>query len=337
MDYLPMFVDLRGRACLVVGGGEVALRKAALLLRAGALVQVVAPRPSAGLRKLASKRALRLVRRAYAARDLRGVELVIAATDRAEVNARVAADAGARRVPVNVVDQPALCSFIMPAIIDRSPVLVAVSTAGASPSLARLTRARLEAALPARLGELAAFAAGHREAVKRRVAGVNARRLFWDRALDGEIGELVLAGRARMAHAALERLLLADPARAGAAPEARVALIGAGDGDADRLPLEALRWLGRADVILHDARVSPSVLALGRREAERVDAGRIGLRAGWSLERVARSAARHARGGRVVCVLRVGDPYAGAARETRLLERSGVVATRIRPAPGTKP
>jgi uroporphyrin-III C-methyltransferase/precorrin-2 dehydrogenase/sirohydrochlorin ferrochelatase len=333
MDYLPMFVDVRGRACLIVGGGEVALRKAALLLRAGARVQVVAPRPCAGLRALASKRGLRLARRAYAARDLSAVELVIAATDRAEVNARVAADAGARRVPVNVVDQPALCSFIMPAIIDRSPVLVAVSTAGASPSLARLTRARLEAALPARLGALAAFAAGHRDAVKRRIAGEHARRLFWDLALDGEIGELVLAGRTRQADAALERLLVAGPARGGAAPGTRVALIGAGEGDADRLPLQALRWLGRAELIVHDARVSPAVLALGRREAERVDAGRIGTRTGWSLERLARTAARRARAGGVVCVLRTGDPYARRAREAQLLERSGVAATLIRPAP----
>lgn len=329
-----MFVDVRDRACLVVGGGEVALRKVELLQRAGARVRVVAPQLCAALRAFAREHGVRAARRGYAARDLRGVALVIAATDRAEINARVAADAGARRIPVNVVDEPALCSFIMPAIIDRSPVIVAVSTAGASPSLARLTRARLEAALPAQLGELAVFAARHRDTVKRRVAGMDARRRLWDRALDGEIAELVLAGRAGEAEAALERLLAARARHGAGAGAPPVALIGTGEGDPDRLPLQALRWLGRAELILHDARVPPAILALGRREAQRVDVGRVGTRAGWSLERLGSAAAQHARRGRAVCVLRAGDPYATPrGRDARLLEQAGLRVYRVRPAP----
>jgi uroporphyrin-III C-methyltransferase/precorrin-2 dehydrogenase/sirohydrochlorin ferrochelatase len=309
MDYLPMFVDVRERACLVVGGGQVALRKVELLLRAGARVRVVATRASAALRALSREQGVRIARRVYSSADLRGVELVIAATDDAGVNARVAADAAARRIPVNVVDEPALCSFIMPSILDRSPVLVAVSTAGASPSLARITRARLEAALPARLGALAAFAARHRDAVKQRLGTMAARRR-------------------------LSRMLLEPAVRGDRARAAQVALIGVGDGEPDQLSLLALRWLGRADVVLHATRVPAAVLALARREAERIDVGRLGARAGWPFSRLAQVAARHARRHRVVCVLREGDPYASPrVREARLLEQRGVPVMRVRPAP----
>ncbi len=331
MDYLPIFIDVRGRACLVVGGGEVALRKVELLQRAGARVRVVAPRLCAPLRALARAEGFEVAQRAYTARDLRGVHLVVAATDQPGVNARVAAHARARALLVNVVDEPALCSFIMPAIIDRSPVLVAVSTAGASPSLARLTRVRVEAALPAELGRLAAFAARHRDGVKRRIGDLNARRLLWDRALDGEIAELVLAGREAEADAALETVLARSVERAAHA--AFVALIGTGDGDPDRLSLQALRWLGRADLILYDARVSTAVLALGRREAERVDVGRLGARDAWTRAKVARAAVQRANQGRPVCVLRPGDPYAKATAEARSLARAGATLVPIRPAP----
>ncbi len=331
MDYLPIFMDVRGRACLGVGGGAVALRKVELLLRAGAQLRVVAPRVCAPLRALARSERFEVRRRAYAARDMSGVELVVAATDQLRVNARIAADARARSVLVNVVDEPALCTFIMPAIIDRSPVLVAVSTAGASPSLARLTRARVEAALPAQLGRLAAFAAHHREDVRQRVTDLNARRLLWDRVLDGEIAELVLAGREAEAETALEAALARTSQ--GVAGAALVALIGTGDGDPDRSSLQALRWLGRADLILHDARVSAAVLALGRREAERVDVGRLGARGGWTAQKLARAAVRRAHEGRPVCVLRPGDPYAEQTAEARYLERAGAGSVAIRPAP----
>ena len=334
MDYLPIFMDVRGRACLVVGGGAVALRKVELLLRAGAELRVVAPRVCAALRALAPSERFQLTERAYISGDLSGIELVVAATDQAEVNAQVAADARVRSILVNVVDEPALCTFIMPAIVDRSPVLVAVSTAGASPSLARLTRARVEAALPAQLGRLAAFAAQHRHAVRQRVGDLNARRLLWDRVLDGEIAELVLAGREAQAEAALEAALARSTG--GVADAALVALIGTGDGDPDRLSLQALRWLGRADLILHDARVSAAVLALGRREAERIDVGRLGARGEWTAEKLARAAVRRACDGRPVCVLRPGDPYAKQTAEARFIEGAGASVVPIRPAPAVE-
>jgi uroporphyrin-III C-methyltransferase/precorrin-2 dehydrogenase/sirohydrochlorin ferrochelatase len=335
MDYLPICIDLRERVCLVVGGGEVALRKVELLLRAGAAARVVAPRACAPLRALARAGRVQIAARPYGARDLRGVEVVIAATDRREVNARVAAQARARRIPINVVDEPELCTFIMPAIIERSPVVVAVSTAGASPSLARITRARVEAALPARLGQLAEFAARHRNAVKRAVGSLDARRTLWDRVLDGEIAELVLAGEERAADAALLQMLADESSRARAG--AVVVLIGTGSGEPDRLPLSALRWLGRADLVLHDSRVPEAVRALARREAGRVDVGRLGTRGGWSASKLARAALRRARRGRPVCVLRAGDPYASArTAEARLIARGGATLVLIRPAPPAK-
>ena len=330
MDYLPIFIDVRGRPCLVVGGGDVALRKVELLHAAGAEVHVVAPELCAELALLARRARLPIARRRYASRDLRGAALVIAATDDMQVNARVAAEARARGVPVNVVDQPKLCSFIMPAIIDRSPVLVAVSTSGASPSLARLTRSRLEAALPPRLGRLAVFAAQHRELVKRAVEDMGARRLFWDRVLDGDIAELVLGGREREAATALRRLL----ARGSAAGATFVALIAAGEGDPERLPLGALRWLGRADRIVYEPRVPAAVLGLARRDAQRVPLGRLG-RGERAVERFLAEAAAHAQEGSPLCLLRAGNPYGvrRPAAEVAGLRRAGIGFAVFRPAP----
>jgi uroporphyrin-III C-methyltransferase/precorrin-2 dehydrogenase/sirohydrochlorin ferrochelatase len=331
MDYLPIFIDLRGRACLVVGGGMVALRKLELLLRAGGVVRIVAPVPCAPLLALADQARASVVRRAYRSADLAGVHLVVAATDQAEVNATVAEEAKARAIPVNVVDAPELCSFIMPAIVDRSPLLVAVSTAGASPVLARLTRAKLEAALPHGMGRLAGFAARHRALVKRRVPDPAVRRRLWEHALDGEIAALVLADQ----DAEAERALLRAIDHGGATDEPSVALLASGDGDTDRLSLAAARWLSRADCVLHERAVSTSVLELSRRDAERVDLGtRLGEPGAWSCAELAAHVAERARKGQRVCVVRTGDPYAlGTNEEATRLGDAGLRVTVLRPAP----
>ena len=284
MDYLPIYIDVREHGCLVVGAGAVAQRKIELLLQAGARVVVVAPEIGAGVRELANERAIELLPRAYTSADLDGKRLVIAATNRSDVNARVAADAQARSIPVNVVDDPALCSFIMPAIVDRSPVLVAVSTAGASPVLARLTRGRIETALPQGLGRLAAFAARHRAAVKRNIGDAGARRAFWEQVLEGEVGALVLAERDAEADAAFAAQLARGHDRAWM----HATLIAGGDGDPDRLTLRAARALGSADVLMHERAALRSVQVLGRRDAQRIDVGELG-KDGWSFARPRRS------------------------------------------------
>ena len=214
MDYLPIFLDLRGRACLVVGGGTIALRKVELLVAAGAAVRIVAPEVCAELRTLATSKRLKVLRRPYAVRDLRGAHVVIAATNRPRVNARVAADARKRTIPVNVVDVPALCSFIMPSIVDRGALVVAVSTGGASPVLARLTREKLDAFLHPDLGRLATFAGRHRAMVQRRLPDLAARIAFWEQILDGKVGKLALRGQRRAANAALRDALRQAQSRA---------------------------------------------------------------------------------------------------------------------------
>jgi uroporphyrin-III C-methyltransferase/precorrin-2 dehydrogenase/sirohydrochlorin ferrochelatase len=325
MDYLPIFVAVRGQLCVVVGGGDVAQRKVALLREAGARVRVVSPALCPTLADELAAGAFEHVARRYEARDLDLARLVIAATDDVEVNARVAADAVARQLLVNVVDQPALCSFVMPSIIDRAPVLVAVSTGGASPVLARMTRSALEAALPSRLGALAAFAGKHRAAVKARFDGVPARRAFWDRALRGEPGQLVLAGRDADAERAFAAALVE-----GKPPLARVCLIGAGTGDPEQLSLQALRALSGVDLLVHEAALPDAVLALARRDAARLALAPDGVLAASTLERVGSEVGA----GSAVCIVRAGDPYADrAAGDCRALRDAGFAFVRLRPAP----
>jgi uroporphyrin-III C-methyltransferase/precorrin-2 dehydrogenase/sirohydrochlorin ferrochelatase len=305
MDFLPIFLDVRGQPCLLVGGGEVAARKCALLARAGARVTVLAPELGATLR--AELAAGRIAHRAarFADADVEGQAVVIAATSDQAVNRAVAAAAKARHVPVNVVDQPALCSFILPSVIERAPLVVAVSSGGASPVLARLLRARLESMIPAAYGRLAALAAEFRERVKARFTGAERRR-FWERALQGPIAELVLAGRDAEARKGLEAAL-ADTRLAFSGGE--VSLVGAGPGDPDLLTFRALRLMQQADVVVYDRLVSRPILDLVRREAERIYAGKERAQHALPQEDINALLVRLAREGKRVVRLKGGDPF----------------------------
>lgn len=305
MDYLPVFLDVRGQPCLVVGGGDVAARKCALLLRAGAQLTVVAPALGPALD--ADLAARRIAHRAahFKPQDVEGFALVIAATDEAAVNGVVAAAAKASRIPVNVVDQPALCSFVMPSIIERAPLIVAVSSGGASPVLARLLRARLESLIPAGYGQLAALAAAFRNEVKARFKPPERRR-FWERVLQGPIAELVLSGREGEARDALMRAI-DDPRLAFSGGE--VALIGAGPGDPDLLTFRALRLMQQADVVVYDRLVSRPILDLVRRDAERIYAGKERANHTLPQEGINDLLVRLAREGKRVVRLKGGDPF----------------------------
>ena len=310
MDYLPIFFDIRKQPCIVVGGGEVAMRKCAILLRAGARVTVIAPSLHAAFE--ADLAAARIAHRAgeFRAEDLAGVVLAVAATDDDAVNRAVAAAARAARIPVNVVDQPALCSFIMPSIIDRKPVIVAVSSGGASPVLARLLRARLETLIPSGYGRLAALAAVFRDQVKARFKPLERRR-FWERVLQGPIAELVFAGRGDAAHKALQETLddkrLADPRFSLAGGE--VSLVGAGPGDPDLLTFRALRLMQSADVVVYDRLVSQPVLDLVRRDAERIYAGKERAQHALPQDDINHLLIRLAKEGKRVVRLKGGDPF----------------------------
>src|SRR5712671_730481 len=270
MDYLPVFLRLRAQPVVVVGGGQVALRKALWLRRAGAHVTVVAPHLHPELGQRVVRGELTHVAAEFSSAQLVHAVAVVAATDDRAANAAVAAAARERRVPVNVVDDAELSSFIFPAIIDRSPIVVAVSSAGHSPVLARRVREQLEALLPERLGALARFMGARREALRRALAP-RARRALWERVASGPVATHVLAGDEPRADRALARELLVS--RLGASQAAvgeslgEVYLIGAGPGDPDLLTLRALQLLQRADVILYDRLVSEAVLERGRRAA----------------------------------------------------------------------
>jgi uroporphyrin-III C-methyltransferase / precorrin-2 dehydrogenase / sirohydrochlorin ferrochelatase len=304
MDHLPVFLDLRDRLTLVVGGGVVAARKVELLLRSGARVRLVAPALQPVL--AAHRDAGRIEHRSaeFAPPDFDGgVALAIAATDRKDVNHAVAAAGAERGVFVNVVDDGAASSCLMPSIVDRSPIIVAIGSSGQSPTLSRRVRAQIESMLPARLGELARLAGRARERVQRALPRIEQRRRFWDRLFAGDIASKVYAGRLSEAQAELERQLATE------APRGEVYLIGAGPGDPDLLTLRALQLLQQADVVLYDRLVSPSVLERARRDAEYIFVGKEPGRHRVTQQRIHALLLEYAGRGLRVARLKGGDPF----------------------------
>ena len=305
MDYLPAFLDIRDRPCLVVGGGAVAARKASLLARSRGRVTVVSPRLEEALaRELAAGRITHRAK-AFEPADVAGFDVAIAATDEQEVNEAVAAACRRERIPVNVVDQPRLCTFILPSVIERPPLVVAVSSGGASPVLARMLRARIETLLPAAYGRLAGLVGSFRDAVKARFP-FEERRRFWEHALQGPVAELVMAGREDEARARLAGML-DDPRLAFHGGE--VALVGAGPGDPDLLTFRALRLMQRADVVVYDRLVSPPILELVRKDADRIYAGKERAKHAIPQEDINQLLVRLAREGKRVVRLKGGDPF----------------------------
>ena len=303
MDFLPLFHKLQGRVVLVVGGGEVALRKARLLSDAGGQLRVVAPEVRDELTALAGEGRVHL--RGYESADLQGVALVIAATDDEPLNARISAEAQALGIPVNVVDAPALCSVIFPAIVDRSPLIVAVTSGGDAPVLARLIRAKIETWIPSTYGQLASLAKKFRERVKQLFPDVQQRRVFWEDVFQGQIAESVFAGKLGEG----ERLLEAKIA--GAAPRAlgEVYLVGAGPGDPDLLTFRALRLMQQADVVLYDRLVAPAIIELCRRDAERIYVGKRRAEHAVPQEEINQLLVDLAKQGKRVLRLKGGDPF----------------------------
>ncbi len=313
MDYLPIFIQLRGSPAVVVGGGKVALRKADLLLKAGARITVIAPKLHADLRVLAERGQLDYLALEFQPHHLDGTSLVIAATDSRDVNAAVSSAAKARRLPINVVDDPELSTFIFPAIIDRSPVVVAVGSSGHSPVLARRVRQQIEALLPARLGALARFVGDRRKDVQRALTPEQ-RRPFWERIIGGIVGTRVLAGDENDAHAAFENELAASNKGAEQAvadgKRGEVYLIGAGPGDPDLLTLRAVQLLQQADVILYDRLVSDAVLDRARRDAQRIFVGKeTGGDHHATQARIHELLVQYAKRGLRVARLKGGDPF----------------------------
>lgn len=302
MDYLPIFAKIRNQLCLVVGGGEVAKRKAGVLLEAGARVRVVAPQIDPALSAL---QGVESVVARFDEVHLDGVTLIIAATNDRSVNLHVSVLASARNIPVNVVDDPELCSFIMPAILDRSPLMVAFSTGGTSPVLARMMRSKLEAIIPQNYSRLAAFAERFRDLVKQRITIPAQRRLFWESTLEGGVAEKVLVGDDIAAEAMLHEMLKNDEN-----PQCgEVYLVGAGPGDPDLLTFRALRLMQKADVVLYDNLVSKPIVDMTRRDAERIFVGKKRADHALRQEEINELLVRLAKQGKRVLRLKGGDPF----------------------------
>ena len=324
MTHFPAFLAIDNLPCLVVGGGAVAARKVKQLRAAGAVVTVVAPGIGAALRRQAqADSGIDVRHRCYDTDDLATPHLVVAATDDARLNAVIAGEAKARRIPVNVVDQPALCTFIVPSTVDRSPVQIAISTGGASPVLARLLRARLESTIPAAFGRLASLVERWRGKVKTALASDDRRR-FWDSVLQGHVAELVFSGRMAAAETRLGAMLADAAGRADRMGE--VYLIGAGPGDPDLLTFRALRLMQQADVVLYDRLVSDRVLSLARRDAECIHVGKAQARHSVPQQQINQMLARLARQGKCVVRLKGGDPFifGRGGEEAALLAAQGV-------------
>ncbi|MBU4609686.1 hypothetical protein IMZ29_03710 [Achromobacter sp. GG226] len=264
MRLFPLFADLAGRDVLVVGGGAVAARKTAALLEAGARVTVGAPAFERGLHDLAAQGRVQLRHGPFEPRWLDAAWLVVAATDDRAVNAAVRDAATARRLWVNVVDDPELSAFQVPAVVDRAPLVIAISSGGAAPVLARRVRERLETMFDPSLGELAALAGRSREAIRAAFPDMPARRAFYDELWEGEVAALLRDGRPAEAEAALAAAL----SRPVTARPGQLVVLGTGTGQPGELTLAGLRALNEADEIHHHPSVPHAILTLARRDAE---------------------------------------------------------------------
>lgn len=297
----------------MIGGGEVATRKIATLIEAGAILTVVAPEVTAQISVWVENKAVsRYRRKGYDASDLNGQFLVIAATNSGSTNTRVFEDAEKNSILVNVVDSPDQCRFILPSIIDRSPLMIAISSGGNAPVLARILRQKLESLIPFAYGDLARFAGGLRSMVKSRLKSFDQRRRFWERIFDGPVSALVLAGRESEAkalfHTDLEAVAASQRCE-GASVAGEVFLVGAGPGDPELLTLKALRLMQQADVVLYDNLVSPDILDLIRRDATRISVAKAKGRHSIAQQDINSEMIRLAGEGKRVCRLKGGDPF----------------------------
>ena len=326
MSYFPTFFDLKGKAAIVVGATPVALERVRLVLGAGATVRVFAHELSAEGRLLVASPGVAWLPGDPAPEDFARATLAFVATGDRERDRAAAAAARAAGVPVNVADQPDLCDFIMPAIVRRGDVAIGISTGGAAPALARLVRERIERVLPARLGDLASFAAKVRQRIKDLFPKPDARRQAWDKLIDGPCGEAVLAGRPAEANRHLVALLnRLDGSRA---EPGVVHIVGAGPGDPDLLTLRALQLLQKADVVFYDELIGPEILDYARREAERVYVGKQKSRHSAEQTDINQALLSAARAGKRVVRLKGGDPFifGRGGEEAEFLAENGVAA-----------
>ncbi|MBH0090457.1 siroheme synthase CysG [Pseudoalteromonas sp. AS84] len=321
MQYLPIFTKLDNKPVLVVGGGEVALRKCRAFLKARASVTLVAPWFCDELKEHAHNNEVTLIDAYFEESHLDGKMLVIAATDRDDVNNNVFELANARNVFVNVVDDQPKCTFIFPSIVDRDPITIAISSAGTAPVLARRLREKLETLIPHHIGPLATLVGGFRDKVKKRFKHFSDRRQFWEGVFDSSVVSKVQTGDTQAAQQQLEQMLDAK-----AEPEGEVYVVGAGPGDPELLTLKALQLMQQADVVVYDFLVSDEIMELVRRDADLICVGkRLGDHS-VVQDDTNQMLVDLAKQGKKVCRIKGGDPfiYGRGGEEVQVLAANNV-------------
>ena len=322
MDYLPIFFKIKNQSCLVIGGGEIAFRKINLLLKAEAKVTCVATNCCANIEEIAKKNKITYINKEFDSRDINNQRLIISATDNSLLNKEISKLANAANIPVNVVDSPDLCSFIMPSIVDRHPIVIAISSAGKAPVLARLIRSKLEGTIPHAYGKLAELAGAFRGKVKKKFDNIEDRRHFWEKVFSGVIAEKVFSGKLNEARLDLESQLTdSEPTKLG-----EVYLVGGGPGDPDLLTFKALRLMQQADVVLYDRLVSDGVMELVRRDAELIYVGKERDNHSVPQGNINQLLVKLANQGKRVCRLKGGDPFifGRGGEEIETLSENGI-------------
>ncbi len=306
MQALPIFFNITNRHCVVIGGGEVATRKVTMLLKAHAAITLYSPEICAELSDMVKAEQIKYVQTDFEKQQIENACLVIAATDNEAVNVAVSVAAKAQNIPVNVVDSPHLCTFTMGSIIERSPIVIAISSEGNAPVLARYIRTKIETMLPAAYGRIAAIAGEFRDQVKAKFATTQLRRRFWEDVLQGPMVERVLSGQEQAARDLLQNILNDADTTAN---KGEVFLVGGGPGDPDLLTFRALRLMQQCDVCVYDKLVSPEVMELVRRDAELIYVGKSRDQHTMPQEEINALLARLALAGKRVLRLKGGDPF----------------------------
>lgn len=305
MEIFPISLKLQQQHCLIVGGGHIAYRKATLLHKAGAIIDVVAPEIDTNLLEIVEQSKGKFLQHAFSETDLiQPYRLVIAATNNPEVNHAVFALCEQRNLLVNSVDDIPHCRFMMPAIIDRSPLVISVASNGASPVLSRQLRTQIETLVPHGMGKLAEFSGKWRKQVKEKISNPDQRRVFWEDVYASPLKEQVFLGNLETADQMMQQTL-----DTWSIPKGEVYLVGAGPGDPELLTLKALRLMQQADVVIYDRLVSQPILELCRRDATKIYVGKARSNHSVPQEDINGLLVQYAQQGKRVCRLKGGDPF----------------------------
>jgi uroporphyrin-III C-methyltransferase/precorrin-2 dehydrogenase/sirohydrochlorin ferrochelatase len=309
LDHLPIFLNVKGKHALVLGGGTVACRKADLLVRAGCGLTVLAPELNEDMARLVHEHGIEHRTHELSAEDLEGCALAFGAASDEDANRLLHSLATAAGIPVNVADNPELCDFIMPAVLDRTPLLVAIGSGGSAPLLTRMIKARFETTIPAGYGRLAEFAGSYRDRVKTSIPNMTRRRRFWEKMISGPIAEHIFSSQEEQAVELMNSLLKEAVKDGDKTPHGEVYLVGTGPGDPDLLTFRALRLMQQADVVLYDRLVSDDILNLVRRDAKRIYVGKLPHEHTVPQDKIIEMLVELAGKGDRVLRLKGGDPF----------------------------